>query len=358
MVTMGNDALTKAKAAKNDEFYTQLTDIENEMHHYKEHFEGKTIYMNCDDPQESNFWKYFALKFDAYHIKKLISTHFNESESTYKMVLDRDASGNMQDYGRDQFNVPTGKVTPLEENGDFRSEESIALLEESDIVVTNPPFSLFREFVAQMMAYEKDFIIIGSKNAVSYKEIFPLLKDKKVWLGYNAGNGTMYFDVPDGELKSIASYWYTTLDFPKRHEDQTLYRTYEGNEEMYPPYDNYDGIEVSKVKDIPMDYEGLMGVPITFVNNHNPEQFEILGMAKGSDVFGAKRIKKYEHPIRHDVNGHSKKDSNLNAAPAVLYDEKPTSAKYYTADNADGYLKSLYARIIIRNKNPQTPDWK
>ena len=286
---MANKNLNKAKKAKNDEFYTQSSDIENEMRHYREHFKGSVVYMNCDDPQESNFWKYFAQNFDFLGIKKLISTHYDEKEPTYKMTLDRDDQGAMNNYGRDKVGVPMGRIEPLKQNGDFRSEESIELLQEADVVVTNPPFSLFREYIAQLVEYEKKFIVLGNQNAITYKEIFPLLKENKMWVGNNYGS--MAFEVPDDyEAKSVyvsedgKKYqklgnitWYTNLEFPKRFEDQILYRTYKGNEEEYPKYDNYDAIEVSRVKNIPMDYEGVMGVPITFMNNHNPHQFKVLG---------------------------------------------------------------------------------
>ena len=370
---MANKNLNKAKKAKNDEFYTQLSDIENEMKHYREHFKDKVVYMNCDDPQESNFWKYFALNFDFFEIKKLVSTHYDEEEPTYKMTLDRDEVGKMNDYGRDEVGVPMGRIEPLKQNGDFRSDESIELLKEADVVVTNPPFSLFREYIAQLIEYDKKFVVMGNQNAITYKEIFPLLKDGTMWLGNNGGN--MYFQVPDegyGHRASNLKFddegnkyisvqgirWYTNLEYPKRFEDQILYRTYEGNEEEYPKYDNYDAIEVSRVKNIPMDYEGVMGVPITFMNNHNPEQFEVLGMIKGSDAFGAERKKIYVNPTRHSSNKSPVRDNNVNAAPAIKLMNNTNLKKYYTADNSDGFLISLYARILIRNLKPETPEWK
>lgn len=336
---MANKNLNKAKKAKNDEFYTQSSDIENEMRHYREHFKGNVVYMNCDDPQESNFWKYFAQNFDFLEIKKLISTHYDEKEPTYKMTLDRDDQGVMNNYGRDEDGVPMGRIEPLKQNGDFRSDESIELLQEADVVVTNPPFSLFREYIAQLVEYEKKFIVLGNQNAITYKEIFPLLKEGKIWLG-NITNKTMWFEVPDHyplkgsrvkeekgkRLVSVAAIsWYTNLEYPKRFEDQILYRTYEGNEEDYPRYDNYDAIEVSRVKNIPMDYEGVMGVPITFMNNHNPGQFKVLGATESEG-------KGFSNGLYIDDMGHPKQ-------PVVKGKRK-------------------YKRIFIRNLKPETPEWK
>lgn len=267
---MGNKNMNKAKKAKNDEFYTQITDIEKEMRHYRDEFKDKVIYCNCDDPEESNFWKFFKLNFDFFGLKKLISTHYDEDKSTYKLEYD----------GKDIVQ------TALEQNGDFRNPESIELLKKSDIIITNPPFSLFREYVAQLIEYEKDFIIIGNMNAVTYKEIFPLLKENKMWLGNHSG--TFEFEVPmeferkNTYIKDSKKYakfgnitWYTNLNNPKRNEEIILYETY--SPEKYPKYDNYDAINVDRVAQIPQDYDGIMGVPITFMTKYNPEQFEILG---------------------------------------------------------------------------------
>lgn len=334
---MSNGNLNKAKKAKNDEFYTQLSDIENEMKYYREHFKGKVVYMNCDDPQDSNFWKYFSLNFDFFGIKKLISTHFDESEPTCKMTLDRDDSGRMHDFGRDKNGVPVGRIEPLKQNGDFRSNESIGLLKEADVVVTNPPFSLFREYIAQLMEHEKEFIVLGTQNAITYKEVFPLLKDNKMWVGNNYGG--MKFQVPDEyEAKSVYVddngrkfqklgnlTWYTNLEFPKRFEEQILYRTYDENEDDYPKYDNYNAINVDKVKDIPMDYKGVMGVPITFMNNHNPKQFEVLGAteSEGKGFSNGLFLCDEDHPTQPVVKG-----------------------------------KRKYKRIFIRNLKPEAPEWK
>lgn len=256
-----NENLKKAKKAKNDEFYTQLTDIEKELRHYKKHFKDKIVFCNCDDPEYSNFWKYFSLNFEELGLKKLIATHYEIDKPSYKLEMWKDEAG-----------VHSG-IKTLEGNGDFRSPESIELLQEADIVVTNPPFSLFREYVSQLMTYEKKFLIIGNKNAITYKEFFPLLKEDKVWIGYNS---VKEFKQPDGTVKKFGNIgWYTNLDIDKRHEDITLYRRYLPDD--YPRYDNYDAIEVSKIAEIPCDYDGVMGVPITFMDKYNPDQFEIIG---------------------------------------------------------------------------------
>lgn len=263
-----NGNLHSAKREKNDEFYTQIVDIERELKYYKEHFVGKTVFCNCDDPKESNFWKFFSLNFDNYKLKRLISTHFDYEKPSYMMDMYRDDNG-----------VYTA-TKDLEQNGDFRSSECIELLKQADIVVTNPPFSLFREYVAQLMEYEKKFLIIGNKNAITYKEIFPLLKENRMWIGYNT---ISEFDTPNGVTKKISGLtrWFTNLDIDKRHEDLIMYKQYSSLE--YPKYDNYDAIEVSKVTEIPKDYGGVMGVPITFLDKYNPEQFEVIKFRKGND---------------------------------------------------------------------------
>lgn len=281
-----NKTLHKASMAKNDEFYTQLTDIEKELGHYKDHFKGKIVFCNCDDPQESNFWKYFALNFKFLGLKKLIATHYETEKPSYKLELVGDVN---KDGKIDDLDTI---ITPLKQNGDFRSPECIEILKECDIVVTNPPFSLFREYVAQLIAFKKKFLIIGNQNTFTYKEIFKLLKENKVWAGFDNG-GTKWFKVPDyydittESRKKIVNgekffsmgniYWVTNLDIKKRHEDLILYKKYSGNEREFPKYDNYDAIEVTHVADIPMDFKGLIGIPITFINKYNPEQFEIIG---------------------------------------------------------------------------------
>ena len=255
-----NETLHKAKEAKNDEFYTQMADIQTELNHtgYQKAFIGKTIYCNCDDPEESNFWKYFKIRFKALKLKELISTHYEKEPDKSSYVLRYDGE-----------NV---KREELAGNGDFRSEECIELLKTADVVVTNPPFSLFREYVAQLEEYKKKFIIIGNKNAITYKEFFPLIKENKVWIGYD---NVKEFKKPDGTIQKFGNIgWYTNIDIDKRHENIELTARY--NDEDYPEYDNYNAINVDRVNEIPRDYKGVMGVPITFLDKYNPEQFEIV----------------------------------------------------------------------------------
>ena len=252
--------LNKAKKAKNDEFYTLYSDVEKELAHYQQHFKGKIVYCNCDNPEWSAFWRYFHINFSAMGLKKLIATY--KGTPTYKMEY----------TGGNDIDVTVGLRTPLKDDGDFRSQECLDILKVADIVVTNPPFSLFREYVAQLMEYGKKFIIIGSKNAITYKDFFPLLKDNKVWIGYNNVNN---FQQPDGSFKKFGNIgWFTNLDIKKRHEKLVLWKTY--TPEEYPKYDNYNVINVNKVAEIPDDYDGIIGVPITFLDKYNPEQFEII----------------------------------------------------------------------------------
>jgi hypothetical protein len=267
---MANKNLKNAKREKNDEFYTQLTDIEKEVKHYKDQLRDKIVFCNCDDPEYSNFWKYFHLNFKHIGLKKLVSTHFEREKPSYKLEYDGE----------------TITKTELSQNGDFRSPECIEILKKSDLVITNPPFSLFREYVAQLIEYEKKFLIVGSQNAITYKEIFKLIKDNGLWLGYKSGG--FRFKVPSsyniGNIETDESgqkyaklgniTWFTNLDTSKRHENLILYKKY--TPEEYPRYDNYDAINVDKVSDIPVDYDGVMGVPITFLDKYNPEQFEII----------------------------------------------------------------------------------
>lgn len=304
---MAKDNLAKAKSAKNDEFYTLYTDVAKELAHYQQHFKGKIVYCNCDDPTWSAFWKYFHLNFMVLGLKKLISTHYDKDEPTYKMVYE----------GGNDNNIEVGVKTPLQGNGDFRNQECIDLLKESDIVVTNPPFSLFREYVAQLMEYGKKFIIIGSKNAITYKGFFPLLKDNKVWIGYNS---PAEFNTPEGVTKKIngLSRWFTNLDIKKRHEDLILTKNYTGNEIDYPKYDHCDVINVSKVSDIPKDYFGVMGVPITFLGSWNSDQFEVIDLFNRYSIYDSQGINDYI------------KENHLHSC------------------NIDG--KATYARILIRRK--------
>src|SRR3989344_753208 len=348
-----NANLHKANRAKKDEFYTQLIDIEKELKHYKEQFRDKVVYCNCDDPFESNFFKYFAAKFNALGLKKLITTSYTKSpiaggqlplfqveglkpsgkepfkiEITEVSDIDEDGAIDLEDV-KSLLKRNKKNSTPLKGNGDFRSEECIKLLEQADIVVTNPPFSLFREYVAQLIEYKKKFIILGDQNAITYKEIFKLIKENKLWLGYD-NNGTKWFqvpmdyDIPTESRKKIENgvkyfsmgriMWFTNLDTTKRHGELTLYKKYSPKE--YQNYDNYEAINLDKVSDIPMDYEGVMGVPITFLDKYNPEQFEILS---SNDIRLNDKVPFKEHGLIKD------KDGAING--------KPT-----------------YVRIVIKNK--------
>ena len=352
---MANKILNAAKTAKKDEFYTQLTDIERELQHYWQHFKGKTVLCNCDDPYESNFFKYFALRFNQLGLKKLICTCYNGSpvqgnelilhfegfddepkKVAYKVeiteVKDMNGDGAV-DLSDVRYLLQNDKnVMTVLETGDFRSKECVELLKEADVVVTNPPFSLFREHVGQIMKYGKKFLVIGNVNAISYKEIFQLIRDDKTWLGYKSGN--MAFKVPDDYEERATRFWidadgqkwrsmgnicwYTNLDIKKRHEELDLVCHY--SPEEYPNYDNYDAIEVSKTAEIPCDYEGVMGVPVTFLDKYCPEQFSLLGMCASSynaEIVGIPFLGgKDGRPL---ING-----------------------------------KNTYARIFIRNKHPQT----
>lgn len=291
-----NKFLTKARKSKSDEFYTMLSDIERELKYYKDYFKGKIVYCNCDDPRVSNFFHYFSYNFEKLGLKKLITTCYKNQNRDLFSQHDSEKAIYLEYKGdKNQNNSPDPEeigIHHLKGDGDFRSKESIALLKQSDVVVTNPPFSLFREFVEQLMEYDKKFLIIGTWNAITYKEIFKLLMDNKLWIGVNSNRNFTGFIVPkhyplDGTearidengnriVSSNNTCWFTNLDISKRHEELILYKKYDP--ELYPKYDNCDAIDVSKTNDIPYDYKGVMGVPITFMNKYNPDQFEILGL--------------------------------------------------------------------------------
>lgn len=295
-----NTNLHKAKESKNDEFYTQFNDVANELKHYKHHFKDKIVLCNCDDPSWSAFWKYFHLNFSELGLKKLVSTHYVKEVPVSKLFhIDSEAFSYKMVYsGGNDNDINIGEKTKLDGNGDFRSKECIEILKGADIVVTNPPFSLFREYVAQLMEYGKKFLIIGNMNAVTYKEVFTWLQNNKVWLGYKIGD--MAFKVPDYFEPRKTRYWqdasgqkwrsmgntcwFTNLDIQKRHEKIILWKEY--NKEDFKKYDDYDVINVNKVDEIPKDYNGIMGVPITFIDKYNPEQFEILGIANSARWIG------------------------------------------------------------------------
>lgn len=303
-----NKGLNQANRAKKDEFYTQLSDIENEVRHYRPHFAGKTVLCNCDDPRISNFFHYFAYNFEHLGLKRLITVCYkNQTPDLFSMNTCERAIWLDYRGDRNGNHVPDPKeigIRELQGDGDFRSEECIALLKQADIVVTNPPFSLFREYLGQLMEYGKQFLIIGHQNAIHYKEVFPLIRDGKIWLGYGFKGGAGHFiskykdvavagDHREGMIRVSGVTWFTNLDIPKRHEEIILYKRY--TPEEYPEYDNYEAINVDKTANIPMDYEGIMGVPISFLGKYDPEQFEILGtstsdMPKGAPYVNGKRI--------------------------------------------------------------------
>lgn len=387
-----NNDLGAAKTAKKDEFYTQLTDIEKEMRYYRKHFKGKTVFCNCDDPFESNFFKYFVLNFNRLGLKKLIATCYATSpisgqqlslfdvvggdesirNKPYKAIVTKvyDTTG---DGGVDMFDVAElfkqheNELVELEGDGDFRSEECLALLDEADIVVTNPPFSLFREYVNVLVEHEKHFIIIGNVNAITYKEFFPLLKDNKVWIGASIHSGDRAFYVPDDYPLNAAGCgvddsgrrfirvkgvrWYTNLDLKQRHEEMILVKRY--SPEAYPHFDNYDAINVNKTADIPCDYDGVMGVPITFLDRYSPEQFEIVGYT--AKDMGVECFKFYQD-LEQSMNGKPfvRNMKSARFSPMISVPERP-SKTCYRASNADGYLLKTYGRVLIRNKHPEKP---
>ena len=339
-VCMANKNMSAAMAAKKDEFYTQMADIERELQHYWPHFRGKVVLCNCDDPYESNFFKYFALNFNQLGLKKLICTCFDGSpvqgnellldfgnftydpkKIAYKVEITevKDLNGDgAVDLADVQYLLRNDKnaISLLKQHGDFRSAECIELLKQADIVVTNPPFSLFREYIGQLMEYGKKFLIVGHQNAITYKEVFPLIKENIIWLGYGFKGGAAHFFSPYEDIATAGDHkkdmirvsgvnWFTNLEIPKRNEEMDLVRHY--SPEDYPLYDNYDAINVDRTQDIPCDYPGVMGVPITFLDKYNPEQFEIIRFRKGNDD----------------------KDLSING-------------------------KCPYFRILIRNKHPQT----
>lgn len=336
-----NQNLHAAKNSKKDEFYTQLSDIEKELRHYKEHFKGKVVLCNCDDPRVSNFFHYFSHNFEDLGLKKLITTCYkNQNRDLFSEHTSENAIY-LEYYGdKDGNKVPDPEeigIVPLKGDGDFRSDECIKLLKEADIVVTNPPFSLFREYVEQLIKYEKKFVIIGHQNAISYKETFKLLKDNKIWLGNGFSGGATHFinksyedyatagNHKEGMIRVSGVVWFTNLDLKKRHEELILYKSY--SPEEFPTYDNYNAIEVSKTKDIPMNYDGVMGVPITFLDKYNPEQFEILGITDRGNEWG---LKTKEYTLKDVPN-----PGDLNRRAAIK--------------TGDTY-KATYARLLIRKK--------
>lgn len=346
-IKIANTSLHGAKKAKKDEFYTQLVDIEKELKHYKKQFRGKVVYCNCDDPFESNFFKYFAANFNVLGLKKLIATSFIKSPIVGGQLPLLEMQGLKPD-GKDPFKIEIREVPdtdgdgsinlddvkyllqhdknsakPLQGNGDFRSEECIKFLNEADVVVTNPPFSLFREYISQLIAHNKKFVVLGNINAVTYKEVFPLIKENKLWLGASIHSGDREFRVPDDYPLEAAGYridkdgtkyirvkgvrWFTNLDYEERHDNIVLYKKY--SPEEYPKYDYYNAINVDKTADIPMDYNGAMGVPITFLDKYNPEQFEIVS---SNDIRLQDGVPYKEHGLIKD------KDSAIKGNPTYV----------------------------------------
>lgn len=330
-----NKTLGDAKKAKKDEFYTQLTDIEKELRHYKEHFKGKTVLCNCDDPKVSNFFVYFVRNFAELGLKRLITTCYKNNQPDLFSTQQCEQAVWLDYNGGDDNNPDITQIAatakPLKGDGDFRSAECIELLKEADIVVTNPPFSLFREYVAQLVKYEKKFLIVGHQNAIHYSEIFPLIRENKIWLGYGFAGGAAHFinlhyedyatasNHKEGMIRVPGVAWFTNLNHSKRCEMLDFYKTYKP--EDYPKYDNLDAIDVSKVSDIPINYYGLMGVPDSFLKDYNPDQFEIIGMGSGklaADI-GVKKNYRGRTDIAYTINGEH---------------------------------KCPYSRIIIKRKNP------
>lgn len=406
---MANSNLTSAKNAKNDEFYTQFSDIQKEIEAYLEYdpdvFRGKAVYSNCDDPFESNFFRYFALNFNRLGLKQLITTSYKPSPiantqlglfgddktiekskgrpkvTANKFIInevhdmDDDGAFNLADIAEQLKANKNNEWQPLKGDGDFQSSECVELLKQSDIVVTNPPFSLFREYVEQLMEYGKKFIIIGSLNAITYKEIFPLIKDNKLWLGNGFHAGNAYFATPNarsdfasgvydektGLVKFRNVHWFTNMDHGRRHQPLSLMtlkdnlkfnRNMEGKT-AYDHYDNYDAIEVPFTNAIPSDYDSVMGVPISFLDKYSPDQFEIVGLTSGRNEFECRPSKKYLNPQQHNANGSISNGSKANTRATILMSDKPTGI-YYTADNADGPFSIVYARILIKHRKVAT----
>lgn len=371
-----SDNLRKAKENKNDEFYTQYEDIQTELNHYEKHFEGKTVLCNCDDPFESNFCKFFLRNFNYLKLKRLICTSYNSSPVAGTQLsffdITEDEVHHEHGFVLDVSKVPMANgrgvsdgdidkllkskkwVKKLKGDGDFRSEECVELLKQADIVVTNPPFSLFREYVAQLIEYEKKFVIIGNKNAIAYKEVFPLIQNNQMWIGNTPMSTDMLFSVPkdkeedlknksqsgsayriiDGILYARApSIWFTNLDIKKRHEKMVLYKNY--SPEEYPKYENYDAIEVNKTSEIPCDYYNVMGVPITFLDKFNPEQFEIIGMGTGA--------------LSKELGAIPYSELLTGAALKKMRDLRPNYGAVYLLDK-NGMPKLPYNRIMIRRR--------
>jgi hypothetical protein len=382
---MANDSqvLSQARKAKQDEFYTQLTDISNEVRHYRAQLRDKVVFCNCDDPYESNFFKYFALNFNALGLRKLVATSYAGSEivggqlplpaiaglkpeakEPYAIeishVPDHDGKGatditDVEFLLRHDANTARAlEADGIYNGGDFRSRECVELLGQADVVVTNPPFSLFREYVTQLETHKKKFLIIGHQNAITYKEIFPLIRDNKIWLGYGFNRNCAHFinrhyedyasdaDHREGFIRVSGVFWYTNMDTTKRHEEIPLFKSY--IPAWYPKYDNFDAIEVSKTAEIPCNYYDTMGVPVTFLNKYNPDQFEILGYEKSYEL----QSKKYPTQTQVSKDGSRGLVSKLNDGAAIKVAEPPVDQTYYIVDNC--YYVQVFKRILIKRK--------
>ena len=377
---MSRSDLRTAQGAKQDEFYTQLEDIENEVKKYKSQIQGKTIFCNCDDPYESNFFKYFASNFNHLKLKKLIATSFTKSPIAGQQLSLLDLEG-LKPEGKQPFKIVINEVpdfnkdgvisiedveqllkhdknivTPLLGDGDFRSKESLELLRESDIVITNPPFSLYRDFIEQLTFNDKKFLIIGNTNSFTYKEIFKLFKEDKIRTGYTNFNKGMFFVVPDhwekfhhidSSGRKIArvstSCWITNLEVDKHKEKLSFYKKYSPAE--FQKYDNYDAINVDRYLEIPDNYFETIGVPITYLDKHNPEEFEIIALGNSKENFTPSKV--YENPIKHTKTGEIQNGNAINCVLALSQKSKPEDSVYYTSNNSD-YLIAPYARLLIR----------
>ena len=371
---MANKNLNAAKVAKKAEFYTQLSDIERELQHYWKHFRGKVVLCNCDDPYESNFFKYFALRFNQLGLKKLICTCYNGSPVTgnelaihfdgfdddepkkiaYKVeiteVKDENGDGAV-DLSDVQYLLKNDKnVLSILKTGDFRSQECIELLKEADIVVTNPPFSLFREYIGQLMEYKKKFLIIGSQKSIGCKEIFPLFQENKIWWGYGFKGAAAHFFSPYEDTATAGDHkkdmirvsgvtWFTNLEIPKRSEEMDLVCRYSPDE--YPRYENYNAIEVGKTTDIPFDYPGIMGVPITFLDKYCPDQFDIVGSNSSTDLCKMLGVQPLGQDWINRYRAAGGTGHNTANMVRIVYNDK------------SGKPKVAFQRIFIRNKHPQ-----
>jgi len=393
---MANSNLSNAKNAKNDEFYTQYHDIEKEIAAYLEYnpdvFRGKTVLLPCDDPEWSNFTKFFAQNFERFGLKKLISTSFAEDSKNFKSGYQPTLFESTDPQFDKNKTTKNGKIFTLTHdklgdgkidvndfewsyllaNGDFKSKEIKKLRDEADIIITNPPFSVYREFLAWIIESGKQFVIIGNKNSVTCKEVFPLIMYNKMWSGRTEWSGGLWFETKDPtdvdkvidgvNMKNVSSVWFTNIDHGRRHQKLPLMTMADNlkftkhkelkGKKSYDHYDNYDAIEVPFTDSIPSDYDGVMGVPITFLDKYNPEQFEVVGLTSGRDEFECIPTKKYENPKQHSPNRRLSNGSKANTRATIKLKDIPNDI-YYTADNADGPLSIVYARILIKHKQAE-----